>query len=313
MAAGQRPQRPRVPAIVGPTGVGKSAIALALAEELGAEIVSLDSRQVYRWLDIGTDKPTSNQRARVRHHLVDIVDPREPLALTDVLAMVTDAIEGILGRGRLPLLVGGTGQYVWAVVDGWRVPEVPPDPALREGLEAIAATEGPPALHARLAQVDPASAARIDPRNVRRVVRALEIHARTGSPVGTVQGRSDPPYDVRMIGLTRPRPDLYARIDRRIEAMLAGGLEDEVRGLVARGVGFDRPAMSGVGYREWCAFLDGAIPHDEVVRLIRHNTRRLVRMQMTWFRLDDARIAWVDLSIGGYDDVRDVVRRALAS
>lgn len=303
---------PRVVAVVGPTAVGKSALAMALAGDLGGEIVSLDSRQIYRGLDIGTAKPTADERARVPHHLLDIAAPDVAIDLADVQSLALGAIAGAAARARLPLLVGGTGQYVRAVLEGWQIPPVPPDPALRGELAAFAAAHGPDALHARLQAVDPVAAGRIDARNVRRVVRALEVHRHTGTPSATARPRRAPAFESLRIGLTRPRPDLYARIDRRVDAMLAAGLEAEVRGLVARGYGFDLPAMSGVGYGEWAGLLAGEIDRDEVVRRIRRHTRRLVRSQMTWFRLDDPRIHWFDLECTAPGDIHDVVAAFVA-
>lgn len=286
----------RIVAIVGPTAVGKTAVAVRLAERLGGEIVSLDSRQMVRRLEIGTAKPTAEERARAPHHLVDIAEPDAPLALAQVQALAYAAIDAILERGRLPLVVGGTGQYVLAVLEGWIIPGVEPDPVLRAELEAFAAAQGSAALHARLAGVDPVSAERIDARNVRRVVRALEVHARTGEPMSVIQSRGAAPYASLRIGLTRPRAELYARIDARIDAMLAAGLEDEVRGLVAAGYGFELPAMNSVGYREWRGCFEGAYDRAEAIRLIRRDTRRLVRMQDTWFRRSEAAFQWFDLS-----------------
>jgi len=287
----------RAVALVGPTAVGKTAVALRLAERFAIEVVSLDSRQMVRRLDAGTAKPTAAERARVVHHLVDIAEPDAPLSLADVQPLALSTIADILARGRLPLVVGGTGQYVRAVIEGWSIPRAAPDAALRARLGEIAEAAGPAALHEQLAAVDPAAAARIDPRNVRRVVRALEVHALTGRPISEVQARAGSRYRWLVLGLGRPREDLYARVDRRIDAMLAGGLEEEVRGLVSAGYGFDLPAMSSVGYREWRGCFAGDIDRDEVVRLIRHDTRRLVRQQATWFRADDRAIHWFDVTV----------------
>lgn len=296
-------------AIVGPTAVGKTRLSVILAEEVGGEIVSLDSRQMVRRLEIGTAKPTAGERARVRHHLVDIVEPDEPLSIPAVQALALAAIEDILARGRQPIVVGGTGQYVWAVVEGWTIPEVPPDEALRADLAAFAGEHGADALHARLAAIDPVAAAKIDARNVRRVIRALEVHAITGEPISAIQARAGSPYHWKIIGLTLPREALYARIDARIDAMITDGLEEEVRGLVAAGYGFGLPAMSSVGYREWDHCLRGDIDVESVIRLIRRDTRRLVRMQDAWFKRDDPRIRWVDVMDEGraVEIVREVV------
>jgi tRNA dimethylallyltransferase len=304
--------RPDVVAVVGATAVGKTALAVQLAEALSGEVVSLDSRQIYRGLDIGTAKPTADERRGIPHHLIDITTPNRLLPLSEVQALAYGVVEAIVARGRLPILAGGSGQYARAVLEGWVIPDVPPDEALRRRLERAAGRAGPLALHARLEAVDPASAARIDPRNVRRTIRALEIYERTGEPMSALRTRSAPPYDVLTIGLSRPRAVLYDRVDRRIEAMLAAGLEAEVRGLVGAGYGFELPAMSGVGYGEWKPYLDGQATLEEVVQAIRRNTRRLVRNQATWFRADDPSIRWFDLETAAPDEVVAHVRGWLA-
>jgi tRNA dimethylallyltransferase len=280
--------------IVGPTAVGKTALSLPLAEAIGGEIVSADSRQVYRGMDIGTAKATSEERARIPHHLIDVVDPDETLSLAQFQEMAFAAIDDILGRERIPILVGGTGQYVMAVVEGWQVPRVAPDDDLRRELYSQAEEQGAEELHARLRGLDPVAAERIDPRNVRRVVRALEVCLLTGQPISEQQGKSPPPYRIHIIGLARPRPDLYRRIDRRVEDMIDAGLEAEVRRLVAAGYGFDLPAMSGVGYGQFEPYLAGEATLTEVVHEIQRATRRFVRHQSNWFRSDDARIRWLD-------------------
>ncbi|MDQ3703395.1 MAG: tRNA (adenosine(37)-N6)-dimethylallyltransferase MiaA, partial [Chloroflexota bacterium] len=222
-------------ALVGPTATGKTALALALASRLPVEIVSADSRMVYRWMDIGTAKPTCEERGRVPHHLVDVVDPDEPYSVALYQQQALDAIDRIRRRRRLPLIVGGTGLYVRAVCDGLRIPAVPPDEPFRRELEARAAREGWPTLQAELARLDPASAARIDPQNVRRVIRALEVQRATGVPFSEWQTRHPPPFRTVFVGLDLPRPALYERIDRRVLDQVAAGLLEEVQALVARG------------------------------------------------------------------------------
>lgn len=286
--------RPHLLVVVGPTAVGKTALSLALGQRLGAEVISADSRQIYRYLDIGTAKATPAERALVPHHLIDIVDPDEALTLAHYQALAKAAIADIWARGRLPMLVGGTGLYIRAVVEGWTVPAAPPDTALREALEREAACFGHEALHARLAAVDPVAAARIDARNVRRVIRALEVHQHTGAPISSLQRREPPDYDLLTLGLTLPRPVLYARIDARVEAMLAQGLLEEVRWLRAQGYGDDLPSMSGLGYRQMAQHLRDEISLEEALALIKRHTRRFVRQQYNWFRLSDERIHWLD-------------------
>lgn len=283
-------------AIVGPTGVGKTALSLALAQRLSVscEVVSADSRQVYRGMDIGTAKPTPQERRQVPHHLLDLADPGEVISLAQYQALCYRTIDEVIARGHLPLLVGGTGLYVRAVVEGWTVPRVPPDPARRQALERLATEQGHEALLRRLQQVDPEAAARIDPRNVRRVVRALEVCEATGQPFSAYQRRTPPPYHILVVGLTMPREALYARVDARIDRMLQAGLVEEVRALLEAGYAPDLPAMTGLGYREIGLYVRGEVPLEEAIALLRRHTRRLIRHQYNWFRLDDPRIRWYD-------------------
>lgn len=279
---------PPLVAILGPTAVGKTAISIRLAEAIGGEIVSADSRQVYRRMDVGTAKATDDERMRVPHHLLDVVDPDEVLSLAQYQELAYAAIDGILARKKVPLLVGGTGQYLMSVVEGWQVPRVPPDETLRRDLYHQSEQEGAEALHARLKVLDPVAAGRIDARNVRRVVRALEVCLITGQPISQQQKKAPPPYRILLLGLTLPRTSLYQRIDERVEQMLAAGLEQEVRRLVAAGYGFDLPAMSGVGYGQFAPYLAGEATLDDVVREIKRSTRRFVRHQSNWFRRQNA-------------------------
>ena len=281
-------------AIVGPTAAGKSALALRLAQHLGGEIVNGDSRLVYRHMDIGTAKPTPQERALVPHHLVDILDPDEPYSLALYLAQARQAIGDIQQQGRLPLLVGGTGQYIWGLLEGFRAPQVPPNPSLRARLEAQAVEEGHQALWQRLQTIDPVAASRIDPRNVRRVVRALEVYCETGIPFSQAQGRESPPYRSLVLGLTLERLRLYQRIDRRVEAMVESGWPQEVARLLEKGYSPELPAMSSLRYREMAACVRGEISLEEAVVRIKSATHRFARRQYAWFRLKDPRIHWLD-------------------
>jgi tRNA dimethylallyltransferase len=310
-----RAEDPHPPLIVlvGPTAAGKTALSMRLSEAVGGEIVSADSRQVYRGMDVGTAKATPAERGQVPHHLIDVVDPDEPLSLAQYQEMAYAAIDDILARGRVPFLVGGTGQYVMAVVEGWQVPRVPPDEELRQDLYRQAEEEGAEALHARLRVLDPEAARSIDPRNVRRVVRALEVCLTTGRLFSEQQLKSPPPYRILMVGLSLPRPQLYRRIDRRVEDMVEAGLEDEVRRLVAAGFGFDLPAMSGVGYGQFSPYLAGQATLADVIREVQRATRRFVRHQGNWFSHDDPRIHWFDASEGDpYPAILHLVRGFLA-
>jgi len=303
--------KPPLVVLVGPTAVGKTALSVLVAEAVGGEIVSADSRQVFRLMDVGTAKPTADERRRIPHHLLDIRDPDETLGLAEYQEAALDAIAGIAGRGRVPILVGGTGQYVMAVVEGWQVPLVPPDSLLRKRLYEEASIGGAEALHARLHQLDPVAAAAIDARNLRRVIRAIEVCTVSGRRMSAQQTKLPPPYRALLIGLTRPRDELYRRIDERIDKMMCDGLEQEVRGLVALGFGFDLPAMSGVGYGQFAPYLRGEASLDDVVRAVKRATRRFVRQQSNWFRAGDCRIHWFQASPDPLDAVVKLLKRFL--
>ncbi len=300
---------PPLVCLVGPTAVGKTEVALHLAERLEGEIVSADSRLLYRGMDIGTAKPTVEERQRVPHHLVDVADPDETWSMAQVRAAVLQCAEEITARARLPFLVGGTGQYVRAILEGWDPPPRAYDAAVRERLEALARIAGAAALHARLCEVDPASAVRIDARNVRRVVRALEIFEITGQPASTQRRRLPLPYRILTLGLTAPRPVLYARIDARIDAMLVQGWVDEVRGLLARGFDPGLPAFSAIGYPQIIEVVQGKRSLDEAVTDIRRRTRVLVRRQANWFKADDPSIRWYENSADAVDAMELEIRR----
>jgi tRNA dimethylallyltransferase len=283
----------RLIAIVGPTAAGKSAIALELARRLGGEIVNADSRQIYRGMDIGTAKPSLDDRRDARHHLYDIADPGETYSLALYRKDARAAFEAIWARGSFPWLVGGTGQYAWALLEDWQVPEVAPQDALRAELTAFAAERGTGALHARLAAVDPIAAGRIDARNVRRVVRAIEVHDVTGTPISAWQAKGKPDFEFLLFGVTAERQELDRRIDQRVEAMFEAGLVVEVRRLLAEGVPADARAMSSIGYGEVVRHLGGEISLEEAKDLTARATRRLARRQWQWFRPEDRRIRWV--------------------
>ena len=299
------PMRGPLVVIVGPTAAGKTALSISLAEATGGEIVSADSRQIYRGMDIGTAKATASERARAPHHLLDVVAPDQVLSLAEYQDLAYAAIDGIRARGKLPLLVGGTGQYIHAVIEGWRIPEVAPQPELRAELEMKAKAAGAEALHARLAVLDPTAAARIDYRNVRRVIRALEVCLVTGQPISQLQSKNPPPYDIVQIVVTRPRPELYARIDARVHRMIEAGLVDEVRCLADAGYDWDLPAMTGLGYRQIGEYLRDEVTLDEAIARIKKGTRRFVQQQFNWFRPEDPAIHWVD---PGATQASDLVR-----
>jgi tRNA dimethylallyltransferase len=294
-------------AIIGPTAVGKTEISIALAERLDGEIVSADSRLLYRNMDIGTDKPSRADRARVPHHLIDVTDPDEPWSLAVYRRVAMDAIQSVHERNRLPLLVGGTGQYVTALIEGWNPPPKSGDPSLRQRLSDFADEHGASALHEQLKEVDPLSADKIDHRNVRRVVRALEIYHITGQPASQQRSAHTPPFRTLRVGLTLPRGELYARIDARIDTMLRTGFIDEVETLLKRGYTPDLPAMTAIGYRQISDHLNGTISLDEAVQQVRKATRQFVRRQSNWFKREDPRIYWFDVR----DEVVERVERLI--
>jgi tRNA dimethylallyltransferase len=285
----------RLLAVVGPTGVGKSKLVLNLAQALDGEIVSADSRQVYRYMDIGTAKPSREERALVPHHLIDIVNPDEDFSLAQYQHLAYRAIEDVHQRHKLALLVGGSGLYVWSVLDGWGIPPVAPAPEFRHSLEEKVAKVGKDELYQELARVDPVAAQRIDPRNVRRTIRALEVYRGAEVPFSQLQGKTTPPFNTLIIGLTADRAELYRRIDLRVDEMIKRGLVDEVKWLVSKGYDFNLPAMSGIGYKQIGMFLRGELTLAAAVQQIKFETHRLARHQYSWFRLKDDRIRWFDI------------------
>jgi tRNA dimethylallyltransferase len=299
---------PPLVVILGPTAVGKTELALRLAGNLDGEIVSADSRLFYRGMDIGTAKPSLAVRQRVPHHLIDVAEPDQTWSLAVFQREAQRAIASIHQRNRLPFLVGGTGQYIQAVLEGWQVPQVLPNPRLRSALEGWAQQVGPDGLHQRLALLDPESAASIDPRNLRRTVRALEVILSTGRLFSRERRRGSSLYRTLTLGLHRPRPELYARIDARIQGMLEAGLIDEVRSLLERGFAPELPTLSAIGYGEIIAHLKGEISLEEVVTLIKRKTRIFVRRQANWFKLDDPHIRWFEVGPTTVDEMDAAIR-----
>ncbi len=283
--------------IAGATASGKTAFAMELAERFPVEIVSADSRQVYRRLDIGTAKASAEERRRVPHHLLDVVDPDEEFSVADFVRLARKAVIDITVRGRLPLVVGGTGLYLRALTGGLaKVPAA--DPELRRELLRLEANEGEGTLHRRLQQVDPAAAARLHPRDRMRIVRALEVQALTGEPLSELQARhafTERPCRILSLGMEMPREELYRRIDRRVEEMFAAGLLAEVRALLAAGYSPELKSLQTIGYRESLRHLQGEIDLIECMALVQRHTRRYAKRQSTWFRRDKD-IIWVDSS-----------------
>ena len=282
--------------ILGPTAVGKTEIAIAVAQKLDAEIVSADSRQIYRYMDIGTAKPTPSEQAQVRHHLIDCVAPDERFSVADYQRAADIAIQDIQSRGKQAMLVGGAGLYFRAVVDGlFDGPEA--DPGFRARLRTEAQEFGAEILYSRLSQIDPESASRIHPNDLIRIIRALEVYEKTGKAISELQqewNRASPRYSFVAFGINRERQELYQRIEARVDEMLAAGLLEEVKGLIARG--YDNlPAMQSFGYKELIDYLHGECDWNTAVNLLKRNTRRFAKRQLTWFR-NDPRIKWLDFS-----------------
>jgi tRNA dimethylallyltransferase len=292
--------KPPLILIIGPTAVGKTELAIQLAEKMNGEIISADSRLFYRGMDIGTAKPSREEMARVPHYLIDIVNPDETLSLAVFQQRAKEIIADIHARGKLPFLVGGTGQYVRAVTQGWTPPEMTADERLRGELERMNQDRGAEWLHAKLQSLDPESAAKIDARNVRRTIRALEVILTTGKKFSDQRGQADSAYRLITIGLIRPREELYQRVDDRIDLMFASGLVNEVKKLLAGGYAPSLPSMSAIGYRECISVAKGLLTVDQAKVEMRRLTRVFVRRQANWFKESDPTIQWfkVESEIG---------------
>ena len=299
-----------VVAIVGPTAVGKTELSLQLAMRLNGEIISADSRLFYRGMDIGTAKPTGAEMESVPHHLIDIANPDETVGLASFQEAAVRAIGDIQARGQLPFLVGGTGQYFWSVVEDWQIPVQEPDLRLRKELERWAGEIGAEAIYNRLKYVDPPAAAHIEYRNVRRTVRALEVIFRTGRRFSEQRKKGASPFDWLIIGITRPRNEVFARIDARIDEMLAEGFEAEVSRLLDQGYSEDLPSLSAIGYREMATAVRGEIEIGEAAIKIKSQTHRFVRRQANWFKQDDPRIHWFRAGPGAADEIENYIRDA---
>ncbi len=283
--------------IVGPTAVGKTEIAIKVAQRLDGEIISADSMQIYRGMNIGTAKPTLEEQAGILHHMIDIVDPGEPFSVADYQKMAREKIKEVADRGRLPILAGGTGLYVRAVIDPYNFIPANTDWDLRSRLRQQARELGLEALYNRLSEVDPVAAERIHPNDERRIIRALEVYQTTGQPLSFWEQQPDeqrPIYDLIMIGLHRPRPELYDRINRRVDLMLEHGLLEEAQNLLAQGLDEKFIANQAIGYKEFFAYLRGEESLAEATEKLKQGTRRYAKRQLTWFRAD-RRIHWVQV------------------
>jgi tRNA dimethylallyltransferase len=270
--------------IVGPTGIGKTRTAAQISCVFPSEVINCDSRQVYRYMDIGTAKPIGAELSFVKHHLIEVHS-----------------------RGILPLLVGGTGQYFWAVIEGWQTPKVPPDSELRRNLEEQAIEKGASGLYDELMAVDPVAARKIDPHNVRRIVRALEVFRIGGVPFSKLQYKKPPEYRILIIGLTAERQQLYRMVDERVDRMIENGLVTEVKKLIEMGYSEKLPSLSGIGYRQICQYLKSELTLEEAVQRIKFETHRYIRQQYAWFHLKDERIHWFNIYENGESNIIDLI------
>lgn len=283
--------------ILGPTAVGKTEVGILVAEALDAEILSADSMQVYRGMEIGTAKPTPEQRARVRFHLVDVVDPNETFSAARFKALAWQAIDQIEARGKRVLIVGGTGLYLRVLLEGFTLPPVPQDPTLRARLQAEVQRYGSPFLHQKLQEVDPEAAHQLHPNDAVRIIRALEVYYHTGCPISRLQRRETPSRRLVKFGLSLPRPLLYQRINERVDRMMAAGFLEEVRNLLSRGYSPDLTSMKSLGYRHMVAYLQGRGSLEEAVEQFKRDTRRFAKRQITWFRREPD-VIWLDAREG---------------
>ncbi len=288
------PNPPRLLVLVGPTGSGKSAYAIQVCRALQGEIISADSRYLYRELNIGTAKPSPEELASAPHHLINVATLDEPWSLGLFQKEAHHLIRNINDRQKIPILVGGTGQYIRAILESWEIPAQSPVEELREAVESWGNRIGFEALHSRLAKLDPEAAARIDYRNKRRTIRALEVIFTSGKRFSDLRGKSSSPYQTLVLGLAWTREELYQRIDARIDHMLASGLVEEVRTLRNAGKAEALKRMGIIGYAEILSHLEGEVTLDEAAAQIRRNTRVYVRRQANWFKPSDPDIHWVN-------------------
>lgn len=286
----------KIIAVAGPTASGKTALAVELAKRISGEVVSCDSMQIYRGMDIGTAKPDEAEKCHIPHHMIDITDPDSPFSVAEFCRMARCAIDDILQRGKVPILAGGTGLYMDSVLNNIDFADFESDPDFRAEMQELANTQGNEALHSILAEKDPQAAENIHPNNVRRVIRALEVCAVTGKTFTQVNAlsRRSPVYKALILGIDTDRQLLYDRIDKRVDLMMERGLLDEVRGLYSAGIQRDTTAMQAIGYKELLDFIDGRMSLTEAVDKIKQESRRYAKRQLTWFRRNDE-IKWVSL------------------
>jgi tRNA dimethylallyltransferase len=280
---------------VGPTGVGKSRLAVNLAVKFNGEIINADSRQVYRYMDIGTAKPSSAEIARTPHHLFSIIDPDQDFGLAQYNELTLSSITNIHSRNKIPFLVGGSGQYIWSILEGWKIPAVAPDFEYRKSLEKLAAEKGADYLYSQLISVDPVAAQKIDKRNIRRVIRALEVSNQTMIPFSQLKEKISPNYDILILGLSCERSKLYQIVDSRVDKMLEQGLYNEVLMLNQMGYDSNLASLNSIGYKQIGMMQKGELKQPDLAGKIKVDTHRFIRHQYAWFRLTDERIVWFDI------------------
>ena len=303
----------KVIVIVGPTAVGKTDISIHLAQKFNGEIISADSRTFYIGMDIGTAKPSKSDQQTVKHYMVDVADPGENISLATFQKTSIELINLIRSKGKTPFIVGGTGQYIRAITHGWDSPAVAPQLKLRRILESISQDKGYSYLHDNLAVMDPSAAEKIDPRNVRRTIRALEVIFTTGKTFSSQRKKGRQLFNHLLIGLTRPREELYERIDQRIETMFKKGFISEVKTLLEAGYSENTPSLSAIGYPECIQVIKGEITESEAKTEIKRKTRIFVRRQANWFKPGDESIKWFNLSSENLEDIEIYIRSKLRS
>jgi tRNA dimethylallyltransferase len=294
-------------AIIGPTAIGKSRLAVELALRYNGEIINADSRQIYRYMNISTAKPSDSELQSVPHHLIDIIYPDEPFSLSLYQKLCISKIKKIREKGHIPFLVGGSGLYIWSILENWNIPEIPPDSEYRFKMEKRAREEGYESLFQELQKLDPEASLKIMPTNVRRVIRALEIYHTSGKTASSLQKKENPDFSFLIIGLTTNRNDLYRMIDARVDQMINLGLVEEVKDLLKKGYDSDLPAMSGIGYKQICLYLNNEISLDTAIFQIKTDTHRFARKQYAWFHLTDSRINWFDVNANIKDNIDKLI------
>ena len=289
-----------VVSVIGATATGKTSLGIEIARRFNGEVVNADSRLFYRGMDIGTAKPDRSERQGIAHHLIDILDPHQGYSLSEFLRDGGDAISNIAYRGKLPILVGGSGQYIWGLLEGWEVPNIPPNPALREELENLLSDQGLEALQARLHATSARGVEKVEILNPRRLIRAIERAVATGDAMGGASKSTEPPYDALVIGLDAPRELLRARVEKRVEEMFVAGWREEVERLIQRGVKRNMPSMSAIGYRQLIDHIDGRMDESAMRQEILIGNHRLIGAQNNWFKMKDERISWIDIADEDY-------------